>query len=190
MLPSDGPKITGGRPRYHINDIVNVNCTSGRSKPATHLTWFINGEPVDSSYLKNYDTLITGREGLETTILGLEFKVRANHFRKGAMKLKVRHCSIDKSRICLNEVLHSSGIHFVCTSMHIDSRLKHYFPLLYLFVKQCLAKIASVYSKSNEESVEGEKPQKAPALESRGTVYASNSRADRVQGKYLLQINT
>lgn len=89
VLPHEGPKISGGRPRYHINDVVNVNCTSGRSKPATHLTWFINGEPVEPTFLKNYDTLITGREGLETTVLGLEFKVRANHFRKGDMKLKV-----------------------------------------------------------------------------------------------------
>lgn len=57
--------------------------------------------------------------------------------------------------------------------------------LLFRICLQCLAKIASVYSKSNEESVEGEKPQKAPVLESRGTAhYASNSRADRVHGKY------
>lgn len=92
MLPNEGPKITGGRSRYHINDIVDVNCTSGRSKPATHLQWFINGEMVENSVeqnLKHYDTLITGREGLETSILGLKFKVRANHFRKGDMKLKV-----------------------------------------------------------------------------------------------------
>lgn len=89
VLPSDGPRITGGRPRYHINDIVRVNCTSGRSKPATRLTWFINGEEVDAAFLKTYDTVITGREGLETTVLGLEFKVRANQFRKGDMKLKV-----------------------------------------------------------------------------------------------------
>lgn len=34
--------------------------------------------------------------------------------------------------------------------------------------------------------MEGDKPQKAPVLESRETVYASNSRADRVQGKSLI----
>lgn len=31
--------------------------------------------------------------------------------------------------------------------------------------------------------MEGDRQQKAPALESRDTAYASNSRADRVQGK-------
>lgn len=76
VLPEQGPKITNGRPRYQIGDEVNVNCTSGRSKPATHLTWFINGEPADPDLLKYYNVLITGREGLETTTLGLKFKVK------------------------------------------------------------------------------------------------------------------
>lgn len=44
-LPDEGPRITGGRPRYQIGDAVRVNCTSGRSKPAALLNWFINGEP-------------------------------------------------------------------------------------------------------------------------------------------------
>ncbi|GAB0095408.1 Immunoglobulin-like domain [Sergentomyia squamirostris] len=132
-LPEEGPRITGGRPRYQIGDVVRVNCTSGRSKPATHLSWFINGEHADSAFLRHYNIVITGREGLETSVLGLEFRVRPKHFKKGDMKLK------------------------------------------------CLATIATVYWRSNEESVEGDKPQKAPVLESRETVYASNSRADRVQ---------
>lgn len=89
VLPEQGPKITGGRPRYQIGDEVNVNCTSGRSKPATHLNWFINGESANSSLLKYYNILITGREGLETTILGLKFKVKPHSFRHGDMKLKV-----------------------------------------------------------------------------------------------------
>lgn len=51
-----------------------------------------------------------------------------------------------------------------------------------LNVLQCLARIHQVYWRSNEESVEGDRLQRAPALESRETVYAANSRADRVQG--------
>nr|CAI5841206.1 unnamed protein product [Callosobruchus analis] len=64
---------------------------------------------------------IPSREGLETSILGLEFVVRHKHFKRGNMKLK------------------------------------------------CLATIATLYLVSNEESVEGERPQKASVLESRGT---------------------
>lgn len=48
---------------------------------------------------------------------------------------------------------------------------------------QCLATIATVYWRSNEESVEGERPQRAPALESRDSATAVDTRADRVQGK-------
>lgn len=88
-LPEEGPRITGGRPRYQIGDVVRVNCSSGRSKPAAHLTWYINGDPADQSLLRSYDPVITGREGLETSILGLEFRVKPRHFRRGDMKLKV-----------------------------------------------------------------------------------------------------
>ncbi|XP_021926689.1 uncharacterized protein LOC110833219 isoform X2 [Zootermopsis nevadensis] len=132
-LPEEGPRITGGRPRYQIGDTVRVNCTSGRSKPAAQLMWFINGEQADSTFLQGPEIVYTGREGLETAILGLEFRVKPKHFRRGDMKLK------------------------------------------------CLATIATVYWRSNEESVEGDKPQKAPVLESRETVPPSKSRADRVQ---------
>ncbi|XP_058057178.1 uncharacterized protein LOC131208441 [Anopheles bellator] len=132
VLPDQDPYITGGKPRYQIGDPVRVNCTSGRSKPAVHLTWYINGDPAEAGLLKRYEPRITGIEGLETSTLGLEFRVKPKHFKHGDMKLK------------------------------------------------CLATISTVYWKSNEESVEGEKLQKAPTLESRRAVSA-DSRADRVQ---------
>lgn len=88
-LPEEGPRITGGRPRYQIGDKVRVNCTSGRSKPATHLKWYINGVQANRSDLRYYPPIITGREGLETTTLGLEFRVKQSHFFNGDMKLKV-----------------------------------------------------------------------------------------------------
>lgn len=134
VLPVEGPKITGGRPRYQPGDKLRVNCTSGSSKPAAQLNWFINGLPANRSLLKGPYVIITGREGLETTVLGLEFTVKHRHFRRGDLKLK------------------------------------------------CLATIVPLYWKSNEESVEGEKPPKASVLESRGTATPSSSRADRVQG--------
>lgn len=90
-LPDEGPRITGGRPRYQIGDIVKVNCTSGRSKPSPHLNWFINGEPSDRQFLRHYPPIMSGREGLETSTLGLEFRVKQKYFKHGDMKLKVRH---------------------------------------------------------------------------------------------------
>jgi hypothetical protein len=89
VLPETDPRITGGRARYQISDRVNVNCTSGRSKPAVKLTWFINGQHAGPEYVKQYKTIKTGREGLEQTILGLRFRVKQEHFKHGDMKLKV-----------------------------------------------------------------------------------------------------
>lgn len=133
-LPDQGPpKISGARPRYQIGDWVRINCTVGRSKPAVELSWFVNGEPAEPRTLRKYPSVLSGREGLETSTLGLQFRVEQHHFRNTDMKLK------------------------------------------------CVASLSTLYWRSNEESVEGDRPQKAPVLESRETVYASNSRADPVQ---------
>ena len=66
-LPDEGPIISGGFPRYHIGDKVEVNCTSKRSKPAAKLKWYINGEQADQNVVKKYkvsfslfDKMITG----------------------------------------------------------------------------------------------------------------------------------
>lgn len=59
-LPEEGPKITGGRPRYQVGDIVKVNCTSGKSKPPAQLNWMINGEPADPRFLKGPETVVSG----------------------------------------------------------------------------------------------------------------------------------
>lgn len=88
-LPHEGPKISGGRPRYQIGDVVRVNCTSGKSKPAVHLSWFINGDPADLSFLRHFIEPVKSNHELETSILGLEFRVKARHFKKGDMKIKV-----------------------------------------------------------------------------------------------------
>lgn len=146
-LPEEGPRISGGRPRYALGDTVKVNCTSGRSRPPAQLMWFINGEQAQASQLRGpyldpppEEVGEAGSEALQSAILGLEFLVRARHFKRGDLKLK------------------------------------------------CLATIATVYWRSNEESVEGERPQRAPALPSRddaanrerGQGHAPASRADRV----------
>lgn len=154
-LPEEGPKITGGSPRYQIGETVKVNCSSGRSKPATQLSWWINGEQVtDRSQLLPYPALVTGREGLETSTLGLTFQVRQKHFKKGDMKLKVSFRQWRRARYKFN----------------IHERLS----------QQCLATIATVYWRSNEESVETDRPVQTPTREYSDTIL-SNSRVDKVQ---------
>lgn len=45
-LPRDGPHIKGQQFQYQIGETLNLNCTSGKSHPASHLQWFINDQPV------------------------------------------------------------------------------------------------------------------------------------------------
>uniref|UniRef100_A0A182NE32 Ig-like domain-containing protein n=1 Tax=Anopheles dirus TaxID=7168 RepID=A0A182NE32_9DIPT len=135
VLPEADPIITGGKPRYQIGDLVRVNCTSTRSKPAAQLTWYINSELADPNSVYQYPTIVSlTQDHLETSILGLEFRIKAKHFRRGDLKLK------------------------------------------------CLATIQSVYWKTNEESMESDRPQKAPMPESRKSGLSATGRAaDAVQ---------
>ncbi|XP_068632679.1 uncharacterized protein [Battus philenor] len=127
-LPEHGPIIMGSRLRYQIGDRVQVNCTSGRSRPATRLAWYINGEPAPSTAVL---PPVTNKDddGLETTSVALDFKVKPKHFKKGDLKLK------------------------------------------------CLATIATVYWRSNEESVQGERLKGY----AKSREFNEGSRADRVQ---------
>ncbi|OAD55025.1 hypothetical protein WN48_05650 [Eufriesea mexicana] len=144
-LPEDGPVITGrpGRHRYQVGDVVRFNCTSAKSKPAAMLSWFINGDPVsdlrgtvvvDTQYLRGPHITEVDREGLETAVLGLEFRLRTKHFKRGDLKIK------------------------------------------------CLATIATVYWKSNELSIEGERPLKMPVMESRETRAQGHTHAEHILG--------
>ncbi|XP_064468823.1 uncharacterized protein LOC135383160 [Ornithodoros turicata] len=96
VLPTEGPTITGGLPRYRVGDTVSVNCTSAKSKPAATLRWFINDAPVaESSHETEYSATLHG-DGLETASLCLRFIVTEEHFRDGNMRLK---CTATISRV-------------------------------------------------------------------------------------------
>ncbi|XP_040073463.2 uncharacterized protein LOC8033250 [Ixodes scapularis] len=96
VLPTEGPRITGGRAQYRIGDTVSVNCTSAKSKPAATLRWFINDALVtEPSHESEFSTTLHG-DGLETASLGLRFVVTEDHFRDGNMKLK---CTATISRV-------------------------------------------------------------------------------------------
>ncbi|KAL6260902.1 hypothetical protein P5V15_008430 [Pogonomyrmex californicus] len=132
-LPEDGPVITArpGKHRYQVGDVVRFNCTSAKSKPHATLSWFINGDPVDQQLLKSHPVDVD-RNDLETSTLGLEFRLRPKHFKKGDLKIK------------------------------------------------CLARIYTVYWKSNELSIEGERPLKIPVMESRETRAQGHTHAEHI----------
>lgn len=39
--------------------------------------------------MRQYEPVVSGKDKLETSILGLEFRVKPKHFKRGDMKLKV-----------------------------------------------------------------------------------------------------
>lgn len=132
-LPEDEPVITArpGKHRYQVGDVVRFNCTSAKSKPHATLSWFINAEPVEQQFLRPHP-LVRDRNDLETSTLGLEFRLRPKHFKKGDLKIK------------------------------------------------CLARIYTVYWKSNELSIEGERPLKIPVMESRETRAQGHTHAEHI----------
>ncbi|TGZ37590.1 Uncharacterized protein DBV15_03891, partial [Temnothorax longispinosus] len=110
-LPEDEPVITGrpvtGKHRYQVGDVVEQQ--------------FLKLHPV-----------VVDRNDLETSTLGLEFRLRSKHFKKGDLKIK------------------------------------------------CLARIYTVYWKSNELSIEGERPLKIPVMESRETRAQGHTHAEHI----------
>lgn len=80
-------------------------------------------------------SVVVDRDDLETSTLGLEFRLRSKHFKKGDLKIK------------------------------------------------CLARIYTVYWKSNELSIEGERPLKIPVMESRETRAQGHTHAEHILGK-------
>ncbi|KAE8740963.1 hypothetical protein FOCC_FOCC013518 [Frankliniella occidentalis] len=76
LLPKDGPHITGGKPKYRVDEDVDVLCSVNRSKPAASLLWFINGEVADDKLLRGPYKSVSAPDGLENAILGLHFKGR------------------------------------------------------------------------------------------------------------------
>ncbi|XP_049867906.1 uncharacterized protein LOC126368070 [Pectinophora gossypiella] len=86
VLPDHGPMISGFRSRYRTGDRVQVNCTSGRSRPATQLAWYINGEPAPASAVQS--AIDKKTEDLETTSMALDFVVQETDFKKNGLKIK------------------------------------------------------------------------------------------------------
>ena len=105
MLPTDGPRITSNKSQHKVGDVVQVNCTSAKSKPGATLRWYIDEIPVDATKvsLENFFGVIwnkeyfvqgdttssvkTARDGLETSTLGLKF-VLTEHYIRNGMRLK------------------------------------------------------------------------------------------------------
>ncbi|XP_031364910.1 uncharacterized protein LOC102674684 isoform X8 [Apis dorsata] len=75
VLPQEGPLITGEEKIYASGDILGLNCTSGKSHPASTFKWFINGKQV-----KPDTEMVFEQHGLYSVISSLRLQLEPNHF--------------------------------------------------------------------------------------------------------------
>ncbi|XP_074034335.1 uncharacterized protein isoform X2 [Leptinotarsa decemlineata] len=87
-LPEEDPIITGVEMEYQIGDEINLNCTSGKSHPASILHWYINEQRIQKKEaLITYPNTHHPKDLISST-LGLTFKLSNHHFRGGSMRVK------------------------------------------------------------------------------------------------------
>ncbi|XP_037506502.1 uncharacterized protein LOC119382744 [Rhipicephalus sanguineus] len=102
-LPRHGPRIEGARRRYRAAETVNLNCTSGKSKPAPVLRWFINGALVTDSKSQSDITTVRHSDGFETVSRRLQFvgdgrPLRSERGHQSEMRSKCSQCVRDERR--------------------------------------------------------------------------------------------
>ncbi|XP_054257172.1 uncharacterized protein LOC128982141 [Macrosteles quadrilineatus] len=87
-LPSNGPHISGERSHYMIGDEIDLNCTSGKSYPASDLYWLINDKEVTNHEFLYQHPRVVHPHGLVTTSLGLRLPAAPPLFLHGSMKVR------------------------------------------------------------------------------------------------------
>jgi len=87
-LPHKAPTITTDLniKQYEIGDMLQLNCTSEPSHPASHLKWEVNKQPVEED---NYIFNEIQHEGkkLYVTRIGLRIRLTKYHFHWGKLKV-------------------------------------------------------------------------------------------------------
>ncbi|XP_058451629.1 uncharacterized protein LOC131430573 [Malaya genurostris] len=89
-IPKDGPHINGDvdRHSYSMGETLELNCTSGRSYPASTLQWYLNDQLVtDPGMLVPYPRF-QNAHGLIISYLGLNVVVGPHHYENGILRIK------------------------------------------------------------------------------------------------------
>ncbi|XP_058825798.1 uncharacterized protein LOC131685833 [Topomyia yanbarensis] len=89
-IPKDGPHINGDvdRHSYSMGETLELNCTSGRSYPASTLQWYLNDQLVtDPGVLVPYPRF-QNSHGLIVSYLGLNVVVGPHHYENGILRIK------------------------------------------------------------------------------------------------------
>ncbi|CAL4141844.1 unnamed protein product, partial [Meganyctiphanes norvegica] len=70
--PDGGPVVTGLARSYRVGELVALNCSSRRSRPAAQLMWTLNGHLVSEQHVIQYPVVEEGGSPvLYTSTLGL-----------------------------------------------------------------------------------------------------------------------
>ncbi|XP_076036079.1 uncharacterized protein LOC143022030 [Oratosquilla oratoria] len=80
--PDGPPRIKGLSPFYHVADVININCSSIRSRPAATLHWTVNRNRVMEDAVIVYPTVSEDHEDmpLYTATLGLRLPAQRSLF--------------------------------------------------------------------------------------------------------------
>ncbi|KAG8185307.1 hypothetical protein JTE90_023915 [Oedothorax gibbosus] len=96
VVAKDGPLITGGETQYRVGQVLNLNCSSAKSRPAPQLQWYLNEKQVIKSHLIRYPVTFHV-DGDVTSVLGLRMLVRPDDLDdNGEVRLK---CTATLSRV-------------------------------------------------------------------------------------------
>ncbi|GIZ04164.1 c2-set_2 domain-containing protein [Caerostris extrusa] len=114
----DGPTISGGRGKYGVGDIVDINCTSAKSQPPAELHWYINDREAKPEYLKPLED-ISYNDGMVSTRLRLKFIVKHRHFQTNEMRLRCT-ATLSEVKTMSSEALEAEISEQQMSDLHVD----------------------------------------------------------------------
>ncbi|XP_042233259.1 uncharacterized protein LOC121873666 [Homarus americanus] len=86
-IPEGAPVISGVRSQYLVDDLVDLTCTSRRSRPPPDLSFTINTQQVLAEWVEP-QTDVVDEEGLTTSSLRMQFSLMPGLLRHGEVRVR------------------------------------------------------------------------------------------------------
>ncbi|KAL2747904.1 hypothetical protein V1477_003799 [Vespula maculifrons] len=104
-LPKGDPEVNVEKQRYAVGDTVRGNCTVPSGNPPANITWTVNGNQVNSSFIMNITDKFIDNHHM--AIAGLDFEIASNTFSNGKLQVvcnaNVFHLYQKKAEVLLKE---------------------------------------------------------------------------------------
>ncbi|XP_014480523.1 PREDICTED: cell adhesion molecule 1-like [Dinoponera quadriceps] len=88
--PKTDPTIRTEKERIAVGETLRVNCTSGNSRPASTVTWKLNGDSIEDNnphFIVSYHKT-SHPDDMKSTKSQIEFRVTKDMFRNGRLRLR------------------------------------------------------------------------------------------------------